>query len=81
MFNGKISEEKGGNTHAMFFLPAGEKTGSLLLLDSAFFAKALSNRIKAGLLTYSIPCTFPRISPQWHIAQNWFQSLQLRDSP
>jgi hypothetical protein len=32
-----------------------------ILLDFAFFAKALSNRIKAGLLTYSIPYAFPSI--------------------
>jgi hypothetical protein len=32
-----------------------------ILLDFAFFAKALSNRIKAGLLTYSILCAFPKI--------------------
>jgi hypothetical protein len=50
MLNGKNLEEK------------NEKTCTcLILLDFAFFAKALSNRIKAGLLAYSIPYAFPSI--------------------
>jgi hypothetical protein len=43
-----------------------------ILLDFAFFAKALSNQFEAGLLTYSILCAFPKILPQWHIAQHCF---------
>jgi hypothetical protein len=61
----KREKERREKTHIYIFILSTEYENIHLyvqiLLDFAFYAKALPNRFKAGLLTCSIPYAFPSV--------------------